>query len=47
MTLGGSSEPCGFIEVTSIGGIGLEENKKCTAILTDHIQQNLGIPKHK
>lgn len=47
MSLGSSNEPCGLIEVSSIGAIGVEENKKCIAVLTDHVQQNIGIPKHK
>lgn len=47
MALGGSNEPCGYVEVSSIGSLGIEENKKCVNILTDHIQQNIGIPKNK
>lgn len=47
MSLGGSNEPCGLIEVSSIGGIGIEENKKSIEVLTDYVQQNIGIPKHK
>lgn len=47
MTLGGSYEPSGHIQISSIGGIGPEENKKLIEAFTNHIQQVLGIPKHK
>lgn len=47
MTHGGSDEPCGYIQVSSIGGIGPEENKKCIDLLTDHVHKNVGVPKHK
>ncbi|CAH1737035.1 macrophage migration inhibitory factor homolog [Aphis gossypii] len=47
MTLGGSSDPCGFIQVTSIGSLGPEENPKHVEIMTDHVHKALGIPKNK
>lgn len=47
MTLGGSSEPCGFIQVTSIGSLGVEENKKHIAVITDYVSEATGIPKNK
>lgn len=45
MTLGGSSEPCGFIQITSIGSLGPEENHKHIDVITDYINKALGIPK--
>jgi len=47
MTLGGSSDPCGFIQVTSIGSLGPEENPEHTEVMTDHVHKALGIPKNK
>lgn len=47
MTLGGSYELCGHIQISSIGGVGPEENKKSIEVLTNYIHQSLGIPKHK
>lgn len=47
MTLGGSDEPCGYIEITSIGGVGDEENKLHAAIITDYVNRVTGIPKNK
>lgn len=47
MTLGGSNEPCGIIQVTCIGSLGPEENKKHVAVLTDHVNKTTGIPKDK
>lgn len=47
MTLGGSNDPCGFIQVTSIGSLGPEQNPKHMEIITDYIHQVLGIPKER
>ncbi|VVC31402.1 Hypothetical protein CINCED_3A003019 [Cinara cedri] len=47
MTLGGSSDPCGFVQVTSIGSLGVEENKKHIAVITDYVSEATGIPKNK
>lgn len=47
MTLGGSNEICGIVQVSSIGSIGPEENKKHTAAITDYIYETVGIPKNK
>lgn len=47
MTLGGSDDHCGFIQVTSIGSLGPEENKKHIAVITDYVHQAIGIPKDK
>jgi len=47
MTIGGSGEPCGYIEITSIGGLEPELNKKHAAVITDYIHRATGIPKNK
>jgi hypothetical protein len=47
MILGNSSEPCGLIQVTSIGSLGPEENKKHIVALTDYVHEATGIPKNK
>uniref|UniRef100_A0A2S2NPY7 L-dopachrome isomerase n=1 Tax=Schizaphis graminum TaxID=13262 RepID=A0A2S2NPY7_SCHGA len=47
MTLGGSNDPCGFIQVTSIGSLGPAENPKHMEVLTDYVHKTLGIPKNR
>lgn len=47
MTLGGSNEPCGFIQVTSIGSLGPEINQTHVTVITDYVHQATGIPKEK
>ncbi|XP_060873717.1 macrophage migration inhibitory factor homolog [Metopolophium dirhodum] len=47
MTLGGSNDPCGFIQITSIGSLGPEENPKHMEVITDYMHQTLGIPKER
>lgn len=47
MSWGGSSGPCGVARLMSIGQLGVEANKKHSAVLYDHIEKNLGIPKDK
>jgi len=47
MTLGGSNDPCGFIQVTSIGSLTPELNPKHMEVLTDYVHQKLGIPKDR
>jgi len=47
MTLGGSNEPCGFIQITSIGSLGPEVNDKHVEVLTNYVHQALGIPKNR
>lgn len=45
--MGGSSDPCGFVQITSIGAVGPVENKVHIAAITDYINQVTGIPKNK
>jgi len=47
MTIGGSNEPCGFIQVTSIGSLSPEENPKHMEVITDYVHKALGIPKER
>ncbi|KAL4089330.1 hypothetical protein QTP88_024384 [Uroleucon formosanum] len=47
MTLGGSTDPCGFIQITSIGSLGPAENPKHMEVLTDHVHKTFGIPKDR
>lgn len=47
MTFGGPNEPCGLIQITSIGSLGPEENKKHIKAVTDYIHEATGIPKNK
>lgn len=47
MTFGASSEPCGIVQVTSIGSLGPEENKKHIAAITDYVHETVGIPKNR
>ncbi|XP_025199790.1 macrophage migration inhibitory factor homolog [Melanaphis sacchari] len=47
MTLGGSNEPCGFIQVTCIGNITPEINNQHIGILTDYVNKAIGIPKNR
>ena len=43
MAFGGSTEPCASIDVTSIGKLGVEENKALSAAIFDLIQKKLGV----
>lgn len=41
---GGTDEPCGFASLKSIGQLGVQENKKHAATISEHLDKNLGIP---
>ncbi|XP_070573086.1 macrophage migration inhibitory factor-like isoform X2 [Ptychodera flava] len=43
MSFGSSTEPCGNAFVTSIGKLGLEENKKISKAFMEHVKKTLGI----
>jgi len=47
MTVGGSNDPCGFIQVTSIGSLTPEMNPKHIEVLTDYFHKTFGIPKER
>jgi phenylpyruvate tautomerase len=44
---GGSTDPCGTVTLLSIGKLGVEENKKHSAVLHDHFEKNLEIPRNR
>jgi len=44
---GGSSEPCGNASLMSIGQLGIAENKKHAAVIYEHIEKTLGIPRDR
>lgn len=43
MMWGGEEGPCAIAVLMSIGKLGVEENKKYSKILSDHVNKNLGI----
>lgn len=43
MTFGGSTEPCAVGSLTSIGKLGVEENKAYAAKIYEFVEKNLGI----
>ncbi|XP_070573088.1 macrophage migration inhibitory factor-like isoform X1 [Ptychodera flava] len=43
MSFGGSTKPCGNAFLTSIGNLGLQENKKITKAFMEHVKEKLGI----
>lgn len=47
MTIGNSNGPCGVANVSSIGGLGVEENKPYCKVFYDLIEEDLGIPKDR
>ena len=44
MAFGGTTDPCASIQVTSIGKLGVEENKAISKVVFDLIQTKLQIP---
>ncbi|XKL64705.1 hypothetical protein PGB90_004791 [Kerria lacca] len=44
---GGTDEPCGFASLMSIGQLGIEQNKKHSAVISDYINKQLGIPPNR
>ncbi|EPR59768.1 macrophage migration inhibitory factor, putative [Toxoplasma gondii ME49] len=47
MRFGGSSDPCAFIRVASIGGITSSTNCKIAAALSAACERHLGVPKNR
>ncbi|KAI0210204.1 Macrophage migration inhibitory factor [Lamellibrachia satsuma] len=47
MMFGGSTDPCALCSLNSIGQLGQEENKRCTAALMEKINRDLKIPVNK
>ncbi|GAB6028733.1 hypothetical protein CHUAL_004553 [Chamberlinius hualienensis] len=44
---GATGEPAGLAKLLSIGRLGVEENKRYSAIIGEHVEKNLGISKSK
>lgn len=42
-----TDEPCGIANVSSIGGLGVEDNKRYSNILFKLIEEYIGIPQKK
>ena len=47
MMFGGVEGPCAMASLTSIGKLGLNENKKHSKALAEHVQKHLGVPPNK
>ncbi|XP_075215177.1 macrophage migration inhibitory factor homolog [Lycorma delicatula] len=47
ISFGGSTDLCGNATLLSIGGLGIEENKRISGAIFDHIENHLGIPKNR
>ena len=47
MLKGGSFEPCAQIVLTSIGKLGVEENKQYSAQIAALLESSLGVPKNR
>ena len=43
MTFGASSEPCANITLSSIGRLGVEENKRYSKAIMESLEKDLGI----
>ncbi|CBZ51173.1 macrophage migration inhibitory factor, related [Neospora caninum Liverpool] len=47
MRLGGSSDPCAYIRVASIGGLSSSANNKIAAALSASCERHLGVSKNR
>ncbi|PFH32064.1 putative macrophage migration inhibitory factor [Besnoitia besnoiti] len=47
MRFGGSTEPCAFIQVASIGGLSGSVNNKISAALSSACERHLGVSKNR
>ncbi|GMH43619.1 hypothetical protein BSKO_11541 [Bryopsis sp. KO-2023] len=47
MSFGGTEDPCAYAELISIGKLGLEENKKISAVLSECVSVKLGVPSNR
>lgn len=45
MSFGGSSDPCGYLMVTNLGGF--KDNKACSGHLSGLLERELGLPKDR
>lgn len=47
MLFGDSDEPCGIANVSSIGGLGVEDNKRYCNVFYKLIEEYIGIPRKR
>ena len=47
MSFGGSTDPCASITITSVGKLGVEENKAISKVIYDLLDTKLGIPDNR
>ncbi|XP_025089278.1 macrophage migration inhibitory factor homolog [Pomacea canaliculata] len=47
MIFGGTDDPCGMVELESLGSVGGAKNKRLIAAIGHHIQEALGIPQDR
>ena len=47
MTFGGSDDPCGMVELESLGVVGGAKNKELVPVIGSHVQEALGIPQDR
>jgi len=47
MMWGGEEGPCAMAELMSIGRLGIEENKKYSKILSEHVEKHLGVASNR
>ncbi|KAK7475051.1 hypothetical protein BaRGS_00033732 [Batillaria attramentaria] len=47
MTFGGTDDPCGMVELESIGVVGGAKNKQLVPVIGSHVQEALGIPQDR
>lgn len=47
MTFGGTDEPCGMVELESLGAVGGAKNKKLIPVIGNHVEEKLGISQER
>ncbi|KAL7645857.1 UNVERIFIED_CONTAM: hypothetical protein RMT77_002754 [Armadillidium vulgare] len=47
MTFGGTTETCAIARLMSIGNLGVKENKKHSAAISEFVEKNLQIPRSR
>lgn len=47
MTFGGTTETCAIARLMSIGKLGVEENRKHSAAVSEFVEKNLQIPRSR
>lgn len=44
MSMGGTDDPCAQATLMSIGVLGKEKNKSLSAVISDHVNKQIGVP---